>query len=248
MAYIGFDLDGTLGDFTPLQQFNSPPVAKDGTPNPEFFRYARLLAENDHGIFNPEVLPMVETAKNGKYRTNDKRVKAIAIYSNNSNDNLLLLVAHALTIKLFSDEWRASAVNQRIFDVVVSRNAEGRNGPNPPKTLDYLKAVFRLVTKEDDIDPKKIIFVDDLKHPDLQKNLGEQYTKVTTYVNRIASPEEIAAYFRTAIPEVIPENKYVELPDKYNILFEEQVRRGGTRRQRRAKKTRRKKKSSPKRR
>ena len=252
MAYIGFDLDGTLGDFTPLQEFNEEPLAKDGTFNPEFVRYVRLLAENPYKIFNPELLPIVKLVKEAKYRTNAKKVKAVVLYSNNSNDNLLYLVASALSLMFYADNPQLSTLNQRIFDSIAGRLAPGRprNTNNPPKTLDYLQGMFQRITGEESIDSRKILFFDDQDHPDLQRALGETYLKVIPYErSAFQNPktlQEIQMYFQTAVPPPLPPNPPSSTPGPYNNLFGKAG--GGTRRNRKHKKTRKQKKSSPKRR
>lgn len=245
MAYIGFDLDATLGDFTPLQEFDTPALAKDGSFNPEFVRYAKLLAQENVGIFNKTALDYLRLYKTQKLKGG---VKAIVIYSNNSNEDLLLLVAHAINIRLYTDDWKLSSINQRLIDLVAGRNAPGRpRTENPPKTLDYLKYLFQLITKEDTIPTEQIQFHDDIDHPDLQRSLGPNYHKMVPPYENPTPIAKIQAYF-TGTPKENAPNPPIALSGKYNVFFENNGKRGGTRRRRKQKKTRKQKKSIPKRR
>lgn len=107
MAYIGFDLDETLGTFVDISIFtfllDSVPTEIEH-PSPElqekieraFDAFAKCLVERDHviGILRPGIM---DIAKRLQELKDEDKVKKIVIYSNNANPTSLRLAAKMIS-------------------------------------------------------------------------------------------------------------------------------------------------------
>ena len=202
MAYVGFDLDETLGRFVVphyhtifLQPhtvlYRAAWASKEPVPlsptlesklNDAFSRFASCLASKEPalGLLRPS---MIEIVKRLHELKQEGLVKAVLIYSNNGNLALLHLAG-----KMIEELANAPGLFcNYIHWYHPSRRMEIERG-NPGagfKTLAVLKQAFQSGTcgVTGDIPTKDIYFFDDVypTHWDLQSKLGNRYFHIAPY-------------------------------------------------------------------
>lgn len=207
MAYIGFDLDETLGRFPgveyPLfmmqpdivyelqnkpinpQRVSSPFVASatlKATFKKNFRRFTALMAEKErgnspNGLLRPGIIEIMK--KLGTMKKEGK-VKKMLIYSNNGNMGTLQFVSKMLDILTGHNNLFCTLVDW--YDPLRDAEVIAGNPGAATKSLSVLKAAFKRCTREE-IPDSSIYFFDDLypEHPDLSSKLGDNYYRVNPY-------------------------------------------------------------------
>lgn len=209
MAYVGFDLDETIGQFQGLDihtyflqpqnalykskwsDKESKTMSKDLEKKLEiaFQTYIDCLVKKVPQLIRPS---MIEVAK----ELQNSDVKSVVIYSNNSNLSLLHLGARMV-------EKLANVPD--LFDNYIHWYHPFHTREQK-KTLAVLqKAFYKPVPVE------QLYFFDDLVHPDLLEQLGDHYTQVEPY-KFVADPELLNECFLEAfLQERLFENEeYLE--------------------------------------
>lgn len=208
MAFIGFDLDETLGSFTPLHNhilFLTPEnVYKNLLPGRQPFvpsdslrrklqiglrSFADCLASKDSelGILRKGILSIMRRLAEAKA---NGFVKAVSIYSNNGNLGLLLLasamIEHAIGVPGFfctHIDWYNPLRSKEI--------TPGRPGA-AMKTAAVLRKAFvdprcAGVQSLADVPLESLYFFDDIEHPYLKPIIGsDHYFQVKAYKNEVA--------------------------------------------------------------
>lgn len=212
MAYIGFDLDNTLGVFYHVAaagHFFSQDIFDNSETlqlNPNFHlssslrkrlaaaeeRFLRQIAIRPHlvnEILRPNLDALIRPVLQGRIYG---KVRAVCIYSNTINTFSMKLAK-----MLIEDRYKApglfcacvdatDSLRERDFHTEKGRSAE------PKKTYPVLKGIFKtLCHVRSSIPPSKIIFVDDRKVPHAIKTSeadGLTYIKPVAY-NPIISRE-----------------------------------------------------------
>lgn len=148
------------------------------------------------GILRPGILNVMmklyELQKSGK-------LNSVVIYSNNGHLESLefirdLIHKHLGTTKLIKEciHWNHHMRNEERFRMPGAAN----------KTWNVIKNIMvnGVCDAPSNLEPKTVYFFDDLNHPDLKTNLGDNYYKVPGY-NFKASFERIALIYKKAILE-----------------------------------------------
>jgi hypothetical protein len=210
MAYIGFDLDETLGYFgfvdiytkflDPYQLVLSPPSPTlDAKLQTAFDAFARCLVAqpNTANILRPGMLQLFQRLAQLK---DEGRIRAIAIYSNNGNPSVLRLAQRMLELGIRVDNLFCAKVHAT--HPLRSANRQPGLPPNAaPKTLITLKRIFQQcqgINESSPIDNRNIFFFDDIVHRNIQYGIGGNYKVVAPF--KIAqSAETITSCFQHAM-------------------------------------------------
>jgi len=206
MAYIGFDLDETLGSFSPLHihvLFLTPEIVYQNLlPGKEpfaitgelrrklqdgFSRFAACLASKDSelGILRKGILKIMRRL--AEARANG-HVKALSIYSNNGNLGLLLLASSMIENSIGTPGLFCNHVHWynpiRKYEITP-----GRPG-NADKTPGVLRGTFLHskcnITNITNVPMKQLYFFDDRSHPIIEIHIPDNhYFRVRPYVNEV---------------------------------------------------------------
>jgi hypothetical protein len=200
MAYIGFDLDETLGRFSAgdvYMYFVYPDSVYRGQlkghkPFPPSDELKELLSNflNTFAICLAEKEPGVGLLRPGikeimKYIAQAKaegQVKNVAIYSNNGNLGLLLLAAKMIEHLIGKPDFFCNHVDW--YNPMRSGEIEFGNPGSATKSVAVLKQVFAdsKCGSVKDIDNKNLLFFDDLVHKNIKDAIGPtRYFNVNPY-------------------------------------------------------------------
>jgi hypothetical protein len=208
MAYIGFDLDETLGRFSVVEYYTyfllphlslyksqwsgmyggtsvpEPPLSAELLIklNGAFDLFIDCLAEKERegvGLLRPGIVDIAKRLYELK-QTSPPQVKSVVIYSNNGNLGVLQL-AGKLIEKLAN---APGLFCNYIHWFHPSRRSEvvwGRPG-HANKTMNVLREAFQSGTcSSEDIDVEKVYFFDDMIHPDIYAKIGNRYIQNPAY-------------------------------------------------------------------
>lgn len=207
MAFIGFDLDETIGRFMapyfhtffllpniyyrlhPDQEpEDRPPAETIQKIRNAFGLFVRCLSNHEMksgavGLLRPGILMIMGHLASLKQQG---RVKGILIYSNNGNLACLYLATRLIEEILGISNLFCKIIDR--YDAI--RDGEGKNygdPENPIKSAKVLREAFATspcvgVRSIANVPVEKLIFFDDREHPDLLEKLGpERYFKVSPY-------------------------------------------------------------------
>ena len=213
MAFIGFDLDETLGWFmsahpyvfflvpetvyknllkTNQPSMLSPKLRQKLDAGMKEFAKCLVTKDSELGLLRPGILPIIKRLAALK---EEGRVKAISIYSNNGNLGLLLLAAAMIEYAAGTPGLFCNKVDW-YNPLRTSEITPGRPGV-AFKTADVLRKSFLdsqcgSMISEDEIDLKQTFFFDDLIHEDILTKIGPaNYFHVNHYKNDPISPNEL---------------------------------------------------------
>ncbi len=221
MAFIGFDLDETLGSFTPIHNhilFLTPenvyrnllPDKQPFVPSDSLSRklqaglraFAECLVTQDSelGILRKGILSIMRRLADAKA---NGLVKAVSIYSNNGNLGLLLLasamIEHAIGVPGFfctHIDWYNPLRSNEI--------TPGRPGA-AIKTAAVLRKAFvdsrcAGVESPADVPLESLYFFDDIEHPYLKPIIGaDHYFQVKPYKNEVTNLAAVDDCFDSAL-------------------------------------------------
>lgn len=221
MSYLAFDMDGTLGEFTILKRllciFNQPAFfmktpEKAAVANPEldailnnsYKSFIRRIIEKEEskaslGLFRPNIFQMFKEINALKAA---QKIKGVVIYSNNHQESLVSAVMDILNTAV-----GAPVVDRGFFRYNKLRTVANAKQSNPEKTwaeLKHLLVASELAPQE--LEPKDVMFFDDLVHNDLKTALGPNYIQVVEYTHNPPLLDLLEVY-RTAL---IDDNKNTE--------------------------------------
>jgi hypothetical protein len=217
MAYIGFDLDETLGRFSAgdvYMYFVFPESVYRGQlkgmkpfpPSDELKEllanflntFAICLAEKEPGVglLRPGIKEIMKRIAQAKI---EGQVKNVAIYSNNGNLGLLLLAAKMIEHLIESPDFFCNHVDwynpMRFGEIVVG------NPGAATKSVAVLKQIFAdsKCGSAKDIDNTNLLFFDDLVHKNIKDAIGPtRYFNVNPY-KREASYDTLTECFQDAM-------------------------------------------------
>jgi hypothetical protein len=234
MAFIGFDLDETLGRFSALHNHilfltpgavyqnllleESPFVPSEelrGKLSNGLNEFAKCLVSKDSelGILRPGILKIIKRLSDAKDRG---QIRAISIYSNNGNLGLLLVAAAMIENALGKPGLFCNHV-----DWYSPMRANERTPDSPGmaiKTARVLRETFidpRCGTVESaaNIPFEQLYFFDDTSHPNLRGIIGENhYFQVKPYKRDTTNFPVIDDCFQTALEAsgLASDPKYLE--------------------------------------
>jgi hypothetical protein len=234
MAYIGFDLDETLGRFASVHAhvlFLTPgPVYQNLLKGYEPFapshelqgkmklalnEFAKCLLANDSeiGLLRPGILRIL--GRLAELKESDK-VKAISIYSNNGNLGLLLLASSMIETALGKPGLFCNHIDWynpiRRDEITPGRPGAGfKTGAVLRKS--FMDPRCDSVTSENAINMNDMYFFDDIIHPDVLAKVGpKHYFRVNPYKREPASLEAIDSCLDAALKSVglDKDEKYLE--------------------------------------
>jgi hypothetical protein len=209
MAYFIFDMDQTLADpFSAFYFIDSLRALskKYKTDRPYNTFVQDILSEETSnkplGILRPGILPIFIKLKGLQEKG---KIKSVIIYSNNGHLESLEFIRDLIHLYIGTD----NLISECIHWYHPMRNSERIVKPGiPNKTWNILKNIMIKgnCKAPKDLDPRDAYFFDDLDHPDLQRNLGDNYYKVPAYSFK-ASVIRIADIYRSALNGVSNINK-----------------------------------------
>jgi len=199
MTYLAFDMDGTLGDFSILKRllciFNQPafflktPEKVVAPSKPElnailqnsYKRFIIRIIEKEEskaplGLFRPGIINMFREISALKAAN---QIKGVIIYSNNHQESLVTAVMDMINAAIGSP-----VVDRGFFRYNKARTVANAAISNPEKTwaeLQHLLVASELAPKE--VEPKDVMFFDDLVHKNLKAALTTNYVQVTEYTH-----------------------------------------------------------------
>lgn len=216
MAFVGFDLDETLGHFSSVKGYMffafpqsvysgqkqglEPFVPSDALKrkmNDFFIAFAHCLAEHEPevGILRQGIIPIMKHLADAK---REGFVNEIAIYSNTANIGNLFLASYMIEYLLgekgiFCDHvyW----YDPRRVDEISKGRASGSD-----KTIDTLKKIFEgeKCGNFKDIQNENVYFFDDLVHENIFNAIGkDNYFNVNPFENQ-ADAGQVKECFITA--------------------------------------------------
>lgn len=222
MAFVGFDLDETLGrfavpdghlyflmpealyttQFRPYAPFHIPSEELKRKLQAAFDTFAVCLADKEPelGMLRPGILEIVKKIAQLK---EEGRVKGIVVYSNNGNLAALLLATKMIEHKLEKPGLFCNHIDWW-NPIRNGKNQKGKPG-KAKKTARVLQESFvgrcGDIESYEDVPLEKLFFFDDLNppHPDLYRHIGaDRYFKVNPY-KKDASLEEVQSCFDQAL-------------------------------------------------
>lgn len=210
MAYIGFDLDETLGYFgtvdiltkflDPYNLVQSPPSpALDAKLKVAFDAFARCLVAqpNTANVLRPGLLQLFQRLAQLKA---EGRIRAMAIYSNNGNPSVLRLAQRMLELGLGQEDLFCARVHAE--HPVREEYNKPRFPPNAaPKTIYTLKGIFQQCeggAASAPIENNRLFFFDDSVHTNIRDSIGTNYKVVAPF--KIEQPVDVLeSCFREAM-------------------------------------------------
>lgn len=201
MAYIGFDLDETLGYFGTVDIFTkfldpyhlvlSPPSPTlDAKLKVAFDAFARCLVAQPQAanVLRPGLLQLFQRLAQLKA---EGRIRAMAIYSNNGNSSVLRLAQRMLELGLGQEDLFCARVHAE--HPLRSANRMPGYPPNAaPKTIYTLKRIFQQCeggAASAPIENNRLFFFDDVVHPNIQYSIGTNYKVVAPF--KIEQPVDV---------------------------------------------------------
>jgi hypothetical protein len=237
MAYIGFDLDNTLGIFHHVAaagHFFSQDIFNNSETlqlNPNFYlssslrkrlaaaeeRFLRQIAIRPHlvnEILRPNLDALIRPVLQGRIYG---KVRAVCIYSNTINTFSMKLAK-----TLIEDRYKAPGLFCACVDATdplreMDFHTEKGRTAEPKKTYPVLKAIFKtLCHVRSSIPPSKMIFIDDRKVPHSIKSAeadGLTYIKPVAYnpvISRDHKKEILYILLETlSAEELLNDNEYL---------------------------------------
>jgi len=212
MFWLAFDMDETLGSVTALNPFicslhheksESKQLHKDLDVARANFVKGLAQAEMSNkplGFLRPGLISIFETIVKMKKQ---KKVGGVIIYTNNNNKLLINLVRDVIETALdgpvFDDviDWEHPIRKPLIGDSIWKNSRRWKNW----------NEIYKLFTQSkcqapQSIEPKDVLFFDDLRHMDLYKTLKQNYFQVPAY-NYHVEPERLLEIYKKALPPTL---------------------------------------------
>ena len=228
MAYLAFDMDGTIGSFTVLKRmlciFNQPAFfiktpEKIPAVRPDlekiiavsYGKFINAILAKEHsgtplGLFRPGIFDLFK-------KINQLRqaglIKGVLIYSNNLTESLVTFVKDVINLAV-----GAPVIDASFFRYSQDRLNKSGHG-NPEKTWAELKQLLMAIGAPETILPNEAVFFDDLVHANLKKSLGTNYINVEEYIHN-APLIDILEVYRKAL---IDDNKDFEVNQKAILTY-----------------------------
>jgi hypothetical protein len=220
MSYLAFDMDGTIGSFTILRRmlciFNQPTFfiktpTKIPPPNEKldtilsvsYSNFVRRILENELsakplGLFRPGIFALF---KRIAVLRKAGLVKGVIIYSNNQTEGLVTFVKDVINLAV------EAVIDESFFRFSMKRLAINARVGNPEKTWREIKQLLASIGASPEIEPKSVIFLDDLVHKDLKANLGHNYINVEEYIHNPPVIDVLEVYRKA----LVDDNKEMEV-------------------------------------
>lgn len=217
MAYIGFDLDETLGSFSAGEVYmyfvypeclyrgqllGRKPFQPSEELNELLTKFLNLFAicladkEPGLGILRPGIQDIMKRIAQAR---GEGQVKNVAIYSNNGNLGLLVLAAKMIEYLIEKPDFFCNYVDW--YNPIRSSEIQVGNPGAATKSVAVLKQIFAdsKCGSVRDIDTKDLFFFDDLVHKNINDAIGPtHYFNVNPY-KRAASYDIISECFQDAM-------------------------------------------------
>ena len=212
MAYLAFDMDGTIGSFTilkrPLCIFNQPAFfikTPEITPKADealdkiiavsYSNFVRRILKQEQGerplgLFRPGIFTLFKNIHNLR---ESGLIKGVIIYSNNQTESLVTFVKDV--INLATD---APVIDAGFFRFSRARLPINARVANPEKTW---AEINQLLGSPEGLAPKDVIFFDDLVHADLKASLGPNYINVEEYIHNPPLIDILEVYRKALIED-----------------------------------------------
>jgi hypothetical protein len=210
-------MDGTIGSFAILKRmlciFNQPSFfIKTPEKIPQgneklntilsvsYTNFVRRILENELsakplGLFRPGIFTLF--AKIAALRKQGL-IKGVIIYSNNQTESLVNFVKDVINHTAPPGE---PIIDVGFFRFSMQRIAINARIGNPEKTWVEVKQLLASIGASPEIEPKHVIFFDDLVHKDLKTNLGHNYINVEEYIHNPPVIDVLEVYRKALVDD-----------------------------------------------